>query len=136
MRSQGLLELGKEGRSAEVRRKLDCPPHFRDHFDSGDQTFVGQFSLQLEQLLILLVIRAVFGVRQLPSDEVLVTLVPVGPAVPLVSALVHDMDDLVQKLWNLGSQGVSDVDEAVDAHNQEDRVNSVARNHDFQLSIS
>ena len=128
---QGLLKLRVQSWSTEVRRKLDSSSHLGHHLDRRNQTLISKFSLLLKQLLIFLVVRAVLCVWQLPSNEILVTLVPVGPAIPFVSTLVHNDDDFVQKLRDLGFQCVSDVNEAVDPYNKEDRVDSVTRDHNF-----
>jgi hypothetical protein len=49
---------------------------------------------------------------------------------------VHDPDNFVQKLRNLGFQCFSDIDEGVDADNQEDRVDSVSWNHNLETAIA
>jgi len=120
MRPERLLELSVKSRSAEIRRKLDRSAHLGNHLDSRDKTFIRKFGLLLKQQLILLIVSGMLSVRQLPRDQVLITLIAVGPAVPLLGALVHNADDLVEELGDLSLQRFCDVNEAVDAHNKED----------------
>jgi len=136
MRPESLLELGVKCRSTEVRRKLDCSAHFWDHLYGCNQTFICEFRLLLQEQLILLIVSGVFGIWQLPSDQILVTFVAVCPSVPLFSTLMHNPNDLVQKLRDLSFEGLSNFDKAVNANNKEDRVDPVARNHNFKTAVT
>ena len=136
VRAQGLRKLRVERRLAEVGSELNGASHFRDHFDGGNQTLVSKLSLLLEQLFVLLVVGGVVSVWQLPRHQVLVAFVAACPPVPFVRALVHDANDLIHVLRHLGLQRLSNFDKTVDAHHQEDRVDSVAWNHYFEAAVA
>jgi len=136
VRTQGLRKLGVERRLAKVGSELNGASHFRHHFHGGNETLVGKLGLLLEQLFVLLVVGGVVSVGQLPRHQILVALVAACPPVPFVRALVHDANDLVHELRHLGLQRLCDFDKTVDAHHQEDRVDSVAWNHYFEAAVA
>jgi hypothetical protein len=49
---------------------------------------------------------------------------------------MHNADDFVQKLGDLSFECLSNFDKAIDANDKENRINPVARNHNFKTAVS
>jgi len=80
--------------------------------------------------------RVLLHIRKLPGDQVLVSFVAVGPAVPSEGARVHNMGDPVQEVSEVCLQNFGVVDELVDLADHENRIDFLPRDHDLKVAVT
>ena len=92
--SAAWTKLGHDFRALVELVDVCCPSQLRYDFNCCNQTFVGHLGPLFEKLLVLLAVILV-NLRKLPSENVLLSLRLICPAVPFLGALMKDTNDLI-----------------------------------------
>lgn len=125
-------EFAVQASFPEERSKLGGSFHLRNNFDCRNQALISCLRpLLLDGLVLFVVIRA-FCLWKFPSDQKLVAVISISPSIPLVSTLVQDAGNFIQKFCGLGLQYFGDFNEVVYSRDHKDNVDSMARDHDFK----
>lgn len=90
----------------------------------------------LHQCFIFLIVSGAVGFGQLPTNKILIILISVSLTIPLISALVQDVNDFIQEFSALQLEAIHEFTVVIDPCDHENNGYPVARDHNFQRAVT
>jgi hypothetical protein len=115
-----------------VRTQLLTSSYLTDDLHSGNDALISVFSLDLLYLFVLLTV-PVIRVRELPRDQVAVSIISIHRSTPILPTVMDNADNVDNAVLIKSIQDVTVIVDFAEKHNS---VDSMPRDHDLKASIS